>query len=66
MYLHGQKQKEPNISSEPIINITGTGGMTRNGRIFAPAPPPEKDNVEEVAKSKGKQVVSTSQGQVPP
>ncbi|XP_050895276.1 uncharacterized protein LOC127101883 [Lathyrus oleraceus] len=66
VYIHGEKQEEPNISSESTINIASIGGMTQSGRIFASVPSPEKDNIEVVAKNKGKQVVSTSQGQVPP
>lgn len=27
-------------SNNPIISTTGIGGVTRGGRIFAPAPPP--------------------------
>ncbi|XP_050889788.1 uncharacterized protein LOC127095092 [Lathyrus oleraceus] len=36
VYIHGQKiQEEPLKSSDPMINITGTGGITRSGKIFA-------------------------------
>ncbi|XP_050919190.1 uncharacterized protein LOC127136700 [Lathyrus oleraceus] len=41
IYIHGQKiQEEPIKSSEPMINITGTSGVTRSGRIFSPTPTP--------------------------
>lgn len=64
VYIHGHKKEEPNVPNESAVNIAGTGGMTRSGRIFSSAPSPENDDAEEVTKSKGKQVVSP--GQVPP
>lgn len=52
--VHGQKQEETSVASELAVNIVGTRGMTRSGRIFASAPPPEKDDAETAAESKGK------------
>ncbi|XP_050877338.1 uncharacterized protein LOC127081095 [Lathyrus oleraceus] len=41
VYIHGQKiQEEPLKSSDPMINITSTSGVTRSGRIFALTPTP--------------------------
>lgn len=41
IYIHGQKvPSEPIKSDEPLIIIVRTGGVTRSGRILAPAPPP--------------------------
>ena len=41
VYIYGHKiQEEPLESKDPIINIVRTGGVTRSGRIFAPASPP--------------------------
>lgn len=54
VYIYRHKQEEINVASESAVNITGTRGMTRSGRIFASAPPPKKDDAEAVAKSKGK------------
>lgn len=54
VYIQGKKQEDPNVASEPAVNIASTRGMTRSSRIIVSAPPPEKDNVEEVTKSKGK------------
>ncbi|XP_050908890.1 uncharacterized protein LOC127122628 [Lathyrus oleraceus] len=49
---------------EPVVNITGTSGMTRSDRIFAaPPPPPEKENLGTNAKSKGKQPAGPEQAQ---
>lgn len=40
IYIHGRKvEDEPLESKEPTVNITGIGGVTRRGRIFAPVPP---------------------------
>ena len=40
VYIHGPKiQEEPMKSNDLIINIARTYGVTRSGRIFAPAPP---------------------------
>lgn len=37
VYIHGQKLQEKMMTSnEPIINIAGTIGVTRSGRIFSP------------------------------
>lgn len=49
---------------EPVVNIIGTSGMPRSGRIFAaPPPPPEKENLGTNAKSKGKQPAGPEQEQ---
>lgn len=53
LYLYGLKQEEKPLEvqkpaqvqksakvQEPAVNITGTGGMTRSGCIFASVPPP--------------------------
>lgn len=49
---------------EPVVNITGTSGMTRSGRIFAAPPlPPEKENIRTNAKSKGKKPAGPEQEQ---
>ncbi|XP_050896696.1 uncharacterized protein LOC127103487 [Lathyrus oleraceus] len=48
---------------EPVVNIAGTSGMTRSGRIFAAPPPPEKENLGTNAKSKGKQPAGPEQEQ---
>lgn len=52
MYIYRQKQEKLNVASESAIDIVGTVGITRIGRIFASAPSPEKDDVEAAAKSK--------------
>ncbi|XP_050883483.1 uncharacterized protein LOC127086729 [Lathyrus oleraceus] len=56
VYIHGQKiQEEPLKSNDPMINITGTGGITRSGRIFTPAPTPI-GTINPSASDKGKQI----------
>ena len=55
VYLYEQKLEEKPLEiQEPIVIITGTGGMTRNGRVFASAPPREKKNLGAATKNKGK------------
>ncbi|XP_050908405.1 uncharacterized protein LOC127122034 [Lathyrus oleraceus] len=56
VYIHGQKiQEEPLKSSDPMINITGTSGVTRSGRIFAPTPTPV-GTINPSTSDKGKQI----------
>lgn len=56
IYMHGQKvQEEPLAIKEPTINITGTAGVTRSGRIFALVPP-TIDNGGTASQDKGKQI----------
>lgn len=39
IYVHGQKvQEEPVEINEHMVNIVGTGGVTKTGRIFAHVP----------------------------
>ncbi|XP_050889426.1 uncharacterized protein LOC127094663 [Lathyrus oleraceus] len=60
---HAEVQKSVEVQ-EPVVNITGTSGMTRSGRIFAaPPPPPEKEDLGTNAKSKGKQSAGPEQEQ---
>lgn len=54
VYIHGTKQEDPSTTNESTVNIAGTRGMPRSGCVFAFTPLPNKDNVEAVAKSKGK------------
>ncbi|XP_050919544.1 uncharacterized protein LOC127137099 [Lathyrus oleraceus] len=65
VYIHGQKiQEEPLKSSDPMINITGTGGITRSGRIFAPTPIPI-GTINPSTSDKGKQIDGAQQRQDP-
>ncbi|XP_050889273.1 uncharacterized protein LOC127094488 [Lathyrus oleraceus] len=65
VYIHGQKvQEEPLKSSDPMINITGTSGVMRNGRIFAPTPTPI-GNINPSTSDKGKQIDGAQQRQDP-
>lgn len=62
VYIHGQKvQDEPLATKEPTFNITETGGVTRNGRIFAPVPP-VNDNGGTSGQDRGKQIENSQQG----
>lgn len=62
VYIHGKKiQDEPFETKEPTINITGTRGVTRSGRIFALVPL-MNDNVGTSSKNKGKQTEINQQG----
>lgn len=61
VYIHGQKiQQELMKSKDLIINIAGTGGVTRSKRIFTPAPPPIGTSNPSTL-DKGKQIVNTEQ-----
>ncbi|XP_050877043.1 uncharacterized protein LOC127080791 [Lathyrus oleraceus] len=63
VYIHGQKiQEEPLKSNDPMINITGTGGITRSGRIFALTLTPI-GTINPSTSDKGKQVDCTHQRQ---
>ncbi|XP_050890917.1 uncharacterized protein LOC127096379 [Lathyrus oleraceus] len=63
IYIHGQRmKKEPTISAEPIENMTGIGGVTRSGRIFAPMPP-MTDNGGLSSQEKGTQMKNAQQRQ---
>ncbi|XP_050919089.1 uncharacterized protein LOC127136591 [Lathyrus oleraceus] len=65
IYIHGQKlQEEPLKSSDPMINITGTGEITRNGRIFAPTPT-SIGAINPSTSDKGKQIDGAQQRQDP-
>ncbi|XP_050883778.1 uncharacterized protein LOC127086990 [Lathyrus oleraceus] len=65
IYIHGQKsQEEPLKFSDPMINITGTGGITRSGRIFAPILTPI-GTINPSTSDKGKQIDGTNQRQDP-
>lgn len=62
VYIHGCKiEDEPLESKEPTINIVGTWGVTRSGRVFAPVPP-INENGGASNQGKGKQVKSNEQG----
>ncbi|XP_050909405.1 uncharacterized protein LOC127123205 [Lathyrus oleraceus] len=65
VYIHGQKIQEESLkSSDPMINITGTGGITRSGRIFAPTPIPI-GTINPSTSDKGKQIDGAQQRQNP-
>ncbi|XP_050920473.1 uncharacterized protein LOC127138115 [Lathyrus oleraceus] len=65
VYIHGQKIQEEQLkSSDPMINITGTGGITRSGRIFAPTLTPI-GTINPSTSDKGKQIDGTNQRQDP-
>ncbi|XP_050895943.1 uncharacterized protein LOC127102641 [Lathyrus oleraceus] len=65
VYIHGQKiQEEPLKSSDPMINITGTSGITRSGRIFASTPTPI-GTINPSTSDKGKQIDGAQQRQDP-
>ncbi|XP_050915175.1 uncharacterized protein LOC127130153 [Lathyrus oleraceus] len=65
VYIHGQKiQEEPWKSSDPMINITDTGGITRSGRIFAPTLTPI-GTINPSTSDKGKQIDGANQRQDP-
>lgn len=65
VYIHGQKiQEEPIKSSDPMINITDTSGVTRSGRIFAPTPTPI-GTINPSTSDKGKQIDGAQQRQDP-
>ncbi|XP_050889673.1 uncharacterized protein LOC127094961 [Lathyrus oleraceus] len=56
--------QKPVEVQEPVVNITGTSGTTRSGRIFAAPPPPlDKENLGANTKSKDKQPAEPEQGQ---
>ncbi|XP_050914741.1 uncharacterized protein LOC127129632 [Lathyrus oleraceus] len=63
VYIHGQKIQEESLkSSDPMINITGTSGITRSGRIFAPTPTPI-GTINPSNSDKGKQIDGAQQRQ---
>ncbi|XP_050889358.1 uncharacterized protein LOC127094581 [Lathyrus oleraceus] len=65
VYIHGQKVQEESLkSSDPMINITGTNGVTRSGRIFAPTPTPI-GTINPSTSDKGKQIDGAQQRQDP-
>lgn len=62
VYYHGVKEEgkpyEDNMSEDASLNVdnfVGTGRITRSGRIYSPQI--SQDNVDTLAKAKGKQVV---------
>ena len=56
VYIRGKKVIYPLVENKDIINIAGTNGITRSGRVFSP---PLKDTIEETpSRDKGKRVVS--------
>lgn len=55
-------QEEPIAYDEPMISIVDTGGVTQNGRIFAPVPPPI-DNGGTSNQGKGKKIKVDQQRQ---
>lgn len=56
VYIYGQRvQVEPIKSDDPLISISRTGGVTRSGRIFPPAPP-SIENDGPSSHDRGKQV----------
>ncbi|XP_050919393.1 uncharacterized protein LOC127136926 [Lathyrus oleraceus] len=62
VYIHGRKiEDEPLAFKDPIVNIVGTGGVTRSGIIFAPMSP-TNENGGTSRKDKGKQIESNEQG----
>lgn len=63
VYIHGQKmQEKPMKFDNPIVSITGVGGVTRSGVIFAPTSPPV-GNSGPLAQDKGKQIDNAQQRQ---
>ncbi|XP_050889755.1 uncharacterized protein LOC127095054 [Lathyrus oleraceus] len=65
VYIHGQKsQEEPLKSSDLMINIIGTRGITRSGRIFVPTLTPI-GTVHPSTSEKGKQIDDANQRQDP-
>ncbi|XP_050915899.1 uncharacterized protein LOC127130992 [Lathyrus oleraceus] len=65
VYIHGQKiQEEPLKSSDPMINITGTSGITRSGRIFV-STPTLIGTINPSTSDKGKQIDGAQQRQDP-
>lgn len=45
VYIHGKKVEDESLESkEEIVNITGTCGITKSGRVFAHIPPPYNNN----------------------
>ncbi|XP_050916801.1 uncharacterized protein LOC127131973 [Lathyrus oleraceus] len=63
VYIHGQKMQEKHMTfDEPIVSIVGTGGVTRNGRIFALTSSPV-DNSGPSVQNKGKQIENAQQRQ---
>ncbi|XP_050915939.1 uncharacterized protein LOC127131039 [Lathyrus oleraceus] len=63
VYIHGQKIQEESLrSSDPMINIIDTGGITRSGRIFALAPTPI-GTINPSTSDKGKQIDGAQQRQ---
>lgn len=66
IYMHGQKQEDkPLVIKESVVNIVGTGRMTRSGQVFASTPPLEKNNFKPLAKGKGKRNANADQGKNP-
>lgn len=56
VYIHEHKVQEEHVApNEPMVNIAGTDGVTRSGRIFSPVPP-VIDNSGTSNQEKGKQV----------
>ncbi|XP_050890912.1 uncharacterized protein LOC127096377 [Lathyrus oleraceus] len=65
VYIHGQKIQEEALKySDPMINITGTSGITRSGRIFSPTPTPI-GTINPSTSDKGKQIDGAQQRQDP-
>ncbi|XP_050914650.1 uncharacterized protein LOC127129531 [Lathyrus oleraceus] len=65
VYLYEQEMKEEPVKPEEAsVNITGAGGITRNGRVFAPVPPADKGDQGASSRNPGKKVVNDDgQGQ---
>lgn len=65
VYLYGQEMKaEPIKPEKASVNITGAGGITCSGRIFASLPPADKGDQGASSRNPGKQVANDNgQGQ---
>lgn len=55
-------QEKPITSDKPIVSIAGTGGVTRNGRIFSPKSLPFENSGPSI-QDKGKQIENAQQRQ---
>lgn len=59
VFLYGKEVKEdPTKPEEASVNITGVGGITHSGRVFAPAPPAGGDEQGASNRNPGKQVAN--------
>lgn len=65
VYIHSQRvQAEPSKSYDSLISIPETGGVTKSGGIFTPAPPPS-ENRGPSSPDREKQVDNTQPRQDP-